>query len=144
VALVAYSFGGFLLKSLVVEARKHLLRRRRNVLDDEVHKCCEIFLNNVEGVIFYGVPHGVAQSLSKYLTWQDQQINTLNKCLTQSNFFRSFEYYISHMEHLWHDFENATDEDLTIYAFGEGLPMDNEFVRFSYHHIESYPARFIS
>ncbi len=55
-ALIAYSFGGLILKSLVVEAHKHVHQRRRNSLDDKVHKCCETFLNNVKGVIFYGVP----------------------------------------------------------------------------------------
>ncbi|CAK9858514.1 unnamed protein product [Sphagnum jensenii] len=50
VALVAYSFGGLVLKSLVVEARKHVNQRPKNYLDDEVHKCCKTFLNNVKGV----------------------------------------------------------------------------------------------
>jgi triacylglycerol esterase/lipase EstA (alpha/beta hydrolase family) len=67
VALVAYSFGGLVLKSLVVEARKHLNQQRKNDLDDEVHKCCNTFLNNVKGVIFYGVPHaGGTEYLSNY------------------------------------------------------------------------------
>jgi len=57
VALVAYSFGGLVLKSLVVEAHKHVNQRPRNDLNDEVHKCCKTFLNNVKGVVFYGVPH---------------------------------------------------------------------------------------
>ncbi len=66
-ALVAYSFGGFVLKSLVVEAHKYVHQRRRNDLDAEVHKCCKIFLKNVKGVIFYGVPHaGGIQCLSNY------------------------------------------------------------------------------
>jgi hypothetical protein len=63
VALVAYSFGGLVLKSLVVEAHKHVHQRRRNDLDDEVHKCCKTFLSNVKGVIFYGVPHLVVPNI---------------------------------------------------------------------------------
>jgi hypothetical protein len=47
VALVAYSFGGLVLKSLVIEARKHVYQRPKNGLDDKVHKCCKTFLNNV-------------------------------------------------------------------------------------------------
>ncbi len=87
-ALVAYSFGGLVLKSLVVEAYKHVYRRPRNDLDDEIHKCCKTFLNNVKGVIFYGVPYvGGTQYLSKYFTWQHQQINTLNNYATHSGFF---------------------------------------------------------
>jgi hypothetical protein len=57
VAFVAYSFGGLVLKSLVVEAHKHVYQRSKNGLDDETHKCCKTFLNNVKGVVFYGVPH---------------------------------------------------------------------------------------
>ncbi len=145
VALVAYSFGGLVLKSLVVEAHKHVHQRSRNDLDDEVHKCCKRFLNNVKGVIFYGVPHaGGTQDLSNYFTWQHQQINTLNKCANQSSFLKNLESFNPQMEHLSMDFENATREDLNIYAFVEGLPLNKKWVRFSFHHTESYPTRFIN
>ncbi len=144
-ALVAYSFGGLVLKSLMVEAHKHVNQRPRNDLDDEVHKCCKTFLNNVKGVIFYGVPHvGGTQYLSNYFIWQHQQINTLSKHATQSGFFKNLESFNSQMEHLSTDFKNAVHENLNIFAFGEGLPLDENWVRFSFHHIESYPTRFIS
>ncbi len=48
------------------------------------------------------------------------------------------------MEHLSTDLKNAVHEDLNIYAFGEGLPLNKKWVRFSFHHIESYPTRFIN
>ncbi len=144
-ALVAYSFGGLVLKSLVVEARKHIHRKLRNDLDDEVQKCCKTFLNNVKGVVFYSVPYvGGTQSLSNYFTWQHQQINTLSKYVTQSSFLKNLESFNPQMEHLSMDFKNATHEDLNIYAFGEGLPLDKNWVRFSFHHIESYSTWFIS
>jgi hypothetical protein len=128
VALIAYSFGGLVLKSLVVEAHKHVHQRPINSLDDKVHKCCETFLNNVKGVVFYGVPHsGGAQYLSNYFTWQHQQINTLNKCATQSNFCKSLEAFNPQMEHLSIDFKNVVRENLNIYAFSEGLPMDENW-----------------
>jgi hypothetical protein len=145
VALVAYSFGGLVLKSLVVEAHKHVHQRLINDLDDEVHKCCETFLNNVKGVIFYSVPHaGGTQSLSNYFTWQHKQIKTLSEYATQSGFFLNLNSFNPQMEHLSTDFKNAVHEDLNIYAFGEGLPLDKNWVRFSFHHIESYPTWFIS
>jgi hypothetical protein len=145
VALVAYSFGGLVLKSLLVEAHKLVHQRLRNDLDDEVHKCCKTFLNNVKGVIFYGVPHaGGTQYLSNYFTWQHQQINTLSKYATQSGFLQNLEPFNPQMEHLSMDFLNATHEDLNIYAFGEGLPLDEKWVRFSFQHIESYPTKFIN
>jgi hypothetical protein len=48
------------------------------------------------------------------------------------------------MEYLSKDFKNAIHADLNIYAFGEGLPIDEYFVRFSFHHTKSYPTRFIN
>jgi hypothetical protein len=42
------------------------------------------------------------------------------------------------------DFKDAVHDDLKIYAFGEGLPLDENWVRFSFHHIERYPIKFIS
>ncbi|CAM6038560.1 unnamed protein product [Sphagnum compactum] len=128
VALIAYSFGGLVLKSLVVEARKHVNQSPRNDFDDEVHKCCKTFLNNVKGVVFYGVPHaGGTQYLSHYFTWQCQQINTLSKSTTQSGFLKNLESFNPQMEHLSMDFKNAVHEDLNIYAFGEGLPLDEHW-----------------
>jgi hypothetical protein len=104
-ALVAYSFGGLVLKSLVVEAHKHVHQRLRNDLDHEVHKCCKTFLNNVKGVVFYSVPYvDGTQSLSKYFTWQHQQINKLSKYATQSNFFLNLKSFNPQMEHLSTDF----------------------------------------
>jgi len=105
VALVAYSFGGLVLKSLVAEAWKREHQRVRNDLDDEVHKCCKKFLNNVKGVVFYSVPHaGGTQFLSNYFTWQHQQINTMNKHVTQSGFLKNLESFNPQMEHLSTDF----------------------------------------
>ncbi len=126
-ALVAYSFGGLVLKSLVVEAHKHVYERRRNDLDDEVHKCCKTFLNNVKGVIFYGVPHaGGTKYFDKYFIWQHQQINTLSKYATHSGFLEKLKSFNLQMEHLSMDFKNAALEDLNIYAFGEGLPVNKK------------------
>ncbi|KAH8953714.1 hypothetical protein BDL97_08G041700 [Sphagnum fallax] len=127
-ALVAYSFGGLVLKSLVVEAHKHIHQKPRNDLDDEVHKCCKTFLNNVKGVIFYGVPHaGGTRYISNYFIWQHQQINTLSKYATQSGFLKNLKFFNRQMEHLSTDFKNALHEDLNIYAFGEGLPLNKKW-----------------
>jgi len=145
VALVAYSFGGLVLKTLVVEAHKHVYQRSKNGLDDQILKCCKTFLNNVKGVVFYGVPHsGGTQSLSKYFTWQYQQISKLRKYTTQPGFSKNLEIFNPEMEYLSTDFKNAIHENVNIYAFGEGLPLDNNWVRFSFRHIESYPTWFIS
>jgi triacylglycerol esterase/lipase EstA (alpha/beta hydrolase family) len=115
VALVAYSFGGLVLKSLVVEARKHVNQRPKNGFDDEKQKCCKTFLNNVKGVVFYGVPHsGATKNLSKYFNWQRQQINTFNKYFAQLGFSKNLEPFNQKMESLSKEFKDAVHEDFNI------------------------------
>jgi hypothetical protein len=58
-------------------------------------------------------------------------------------FKKNLKSFNPQMEHLSTDFKHATHEDLNIYAFGKGLSLEN-WVRFSFHHIESYPTWFIS
>ncbi|KAH8955480.1 hypothetical protein BDL97_08G141200 [Sphagnum fallax] len=125
VALIAYSFGGLVLKSLVVEVRKHVYPMPKNDLDDEIQKCCKTFLNNLKGVVFYGVPHsGATENLSKYFNWKCQQINSFNKNFVQPSFSRNLKPFNQQMESLSKEFKNVVHEDLNIYEFGEGLPVD--------------------
>jgi hypothetical protein len=139
VAIVAYSFGGLVFKSLVVEAKKHVYQRPMNDLDFEAQKYCEMFLNNLKGVVFYSVPHaGGTRDLSKYFKWQCQQIA---KDITQSCILKNMKSFNPKMEQLSVDFNKAICKDLNIYAFGEGLPIDNKWVRFSFKHID-YPTKF--
>jgi hypothetical protein len=58
-------------------------------------------------------------------------------------FLKKLKSFNPQMEHLSIDLKHATHEDLNIYAFGKGLSLEN-WVRFSFHHIESYPTWFIS
>ncbi|CAK9873034.1 unnamed protein product [Sphagnum jensenii] len=75
VAMVAYSFGGLVLKSLVVEMHKHVYQKQMTNLDVKTKNCCENFLKNLKGVVFYSVPHaGGTRRLSKYFKWQCQHI----------------------------------------------------------------------
>jgi hypothetical protein len=141
VALVAYSFGGLVLKSLVVEARKRVYQRPKTGLDIEIQKCCKAFLNNVKGVVFYGVPHsGATENLSKYFNSQYHQINPFNKDFAQPSFSRNLKPFNEQMESLSKEFKDAVHEDLNIYEFGEGLQVNKKWVRFSLYHIESYPT----
>jgi len=144
VALVAYSFGGLVLKSLVVEARKRVYQRLTNDLDGEIQKSCKTFLNNVKGVVFYGVPHSGAINLSKYFKWQWQQINTFNKHFAQLGFAKNLEPFNKQMQSLSKEFKDAVHENFNIYEFGEGLPINKKWVKFSLCHIESYPTWFIN
>jgi hypothetical protein len=73
VAMVAYSFGGLVLKSLVVEMHKHVYQKQMTNLDVKTKNCCLKFLKKLKGVVFYSVPHaGGTQDLSKYFKWQCQ------------------------------------------------------------------------
>jgi triacylglycerol esterase/lipase EstA (alpha/beta hydrolase family) len=145
VALIAYSFGGLVLKSLVVEVRKHVYQMPKNDLDDEIQKCCKTFLNNLKGVVFYGVPHsGATENLSKYFNSKCQQINSFNKNFPQPSFSRNLKPFSQQMESLSKEFKDVVHEDLNIYEFGEGLPIDENLVRFSLYHIESYRTWYIS
>jgi hypothetical protein len=55
--MVAYIFGVIVFKSLVVEMHKHVYQKQMNKLEVEVQNCCENFLKNLKGVVFYSVPH---------------------------------------------------------------------------------------
>jgi nucleoside-triphosphatase THEP1 len=128
VALVAYSFGGLVLKSLVVEAHKRVHQTPKNDLDDEIHKCCKAFLNNVKGVIFYGVPHvSGTEYLSNYFAWKHQQINKSSEYATQCSLLKETKSFDPKMEYLSIEFIKATHENLNIYAFSEGLPVDKNW-----------------
>jgi hypothetical protein len=70
VAMVAYSFGGLVFKSLVVEMHKHVSQKKMTNLDVKIRNCCEKILKNLKGVVFYSVPHvGGIEDLSKYFKW---------------------------------------------------------------------------
>ncbi len=139
VAMVAYSFGGLVLKSLVVEMRKHVHQKQTNNLDVKVQNCCKKFLKNLKGVVFYSVPHA-GGNLSNYFKWQCQK---LSKDPTQSNFLKNMESFDQKREQLSTDFNKSICEDINIYAFVEGLPIDDKWVRFSSKHSD-YPTRFHS
>jgi hypothetical protein len=139
VAMVAYSFGGFVLKSLVVEMHKHVYQNQMTNLNVKTQNCCENFLKNLKGVVFYSVPHvNVTQDLSKYFKWQCQQIA---KDKTQLSLLKNMKSFDQKMKQLSIDFNKFICKDINIYAFAEGLPIDDKWVRFSFKHID-YPIRF--
>jgi hypothetical protein len=101
----------------VVEMHKHVYQKQTNNLDVKVQNCCEKFLKNLKGVVFYSVPHaGGTQDLSKYFKWQCQQIA---KDPTQLGLLRNMESFNLKMEQLSTDFINSTCKDINIYAFVE-------------------------
>jgi hypothetical protein len=141
VAMVAYSFGGLVLKSLVVEMHKHVYQKQSTILDVKTQNCCLKFLKKLKGVVFYSVPHvGGTQDLSKYFEWRCQQIT---KDKTPSSLLENMKPLDRKMEQLSIDFNKSICENINIYAFAEGSRIDNKWVRFSSKHID-YPTRFRS
>ncbi len=132
IVLVGYSFGGLVLKSLVVEVKRHINQRIINLIDATINKSCKRFLENLKGTIFYGVPHaGGSEGFLKYLSWKCQQINTMKKKLRiHSSLLSNLTSFNRQMEELSVDFENAISEDLIIYAFSEGQALEEKWVSF--------------
>ncbi|CAK9196125.1 unnamed protein product [Sphagnum troendelagicum] len=129
IVLVGYCFGGLVLKSLVVEVQQHIHRRIINLTDAAINKSCKRFLENLKGTIFYGVPHAEGnEGFSKYFSWKCQQINTMKKKLkTHSSLLKNLTSFNRQMEELSMDFENAISQDLIIYAFSEGLALEEKW-----------------
>ncbi|CAK9257907.1 unnamed protein product [Sphagnum jensenii] len=129
IVLVGYSFGGLVLKSLVVEVQQHIHQRIINLTDAAINKSCKRFLENLKGTIFYGVPHaGGSEGFLKYFSWKCQQINTMEKKLRiHSSLLRNLTSFNRQMEELSMDFENAISRDLIIYAFSEGQAFEEKW-----------------
>ncbi len=61
----------------MVEAHKHENQISRNAMDEVVQKICNNFLNNLKGVMFYGVPHASGiENLPQHFLWQRQQLTS--------------------------------------------------------------------
>jgi surfactin synthase thioesterase subunit len=130
IVLVGYSFGGLVLKSLVVEVQKHIYQRTINLIDVAINKSCKKFLENLKGTIFYGVPHaGGSEGFFKYFSWKCQQIMK-KKLRIHSSLLRNLTAFNRQMEDLSTDFEKAISQDLIIYAFCEGQALENKWVSF--------------
>jgi hypothetical protein len=108
---------------LVIEMHKHVYQMQMTNLDVKTKNCCEKFLKNLKGVVFYSVPHaGGTSDLSKYFKWQCQQIA---KGKTQSHFLKNMKSFNRTMELLSIDFQESICKNISIYAFAEGLPIEN-------------------
>jgi uncharacterized protein (DUF488 family) len=131
IVLVGYSFGGLVLKSLVVDVHKHIYQKVGNEYDIRTKTICKRFLENLKGTIFYGVPHtGDPRELLKYFTWQFQEMNSIDKKLikAQPSLLNNIESFNRQMEQLTVDFGHAIETNVNIYAFVEGKPLNQNGV----------------
>jgi hypothetical protein len=133
VVLIGHSFGGLVIKSLVVEAQRLAKSNARNILGKHQAQKCKSFLENVEmgGFIFYAVPHSGTRNLNFFI----QNCDSLFKRKSQRRdnnpshgLLSNIEGFSRAMEELSVKFEDFvrpsnTDirrDDVIIYAFTEG------------------------
>ncbi len=114
-----------MVKSLIVEVEKRRKARIVNPLDTRAKQSCTKFLENLKGIIFYGVPHiGSWEDFKRYFVYQSQRLKDANgEQVAQLGILKNIEGFNTQMAALSVDFENAVDPALIIYAFGEGQPL---------------------
>jgi triacylglycerol esterase/lipase EstA (alpha/beta hydrolase family) len=61
--LIGHSFGGLVLKSLVVKLKA--MESGTDAWSKPAVKCGKAFLSNVRGVAFYAVPHAGSSNIAK-------------------------------------------------------------------------------
>jgi len=140
IVLVGYSFGGLITKSLVVEAKTRCNQSMRNDVDLIMNKHCRNFINNLNGMVFYGVPHGGGTNkYSTYFKQQCQNFGSFNKMYskTQPNLLMNVQLLNRQMEELSVNFDQVK-ANLNVYAFGEGQPINKKGASFQSNHLESY------
>jgi hypothetical protein len=119
--LIGHSFGGLVLKSLVVKLKRaSTIRNPTNALSKATVQCAEVFLRNVRGVAFYAVPHAGASNIAKY-------VNKLLRCNKRHHrgIMDNIQPWQRDMEQLSVDFDDIVNENkINIYAFCEGRPME--------------------
>ncbi len=94
---------------------------------------CKRFLENLKGTIFYGVPHtGGPRELLEYFVSQSPKMNSINKKLikAQPSLLNNIESFNRQMEQLTVDFDDAIEENVNIYAFAKGKPLNEKGVHF--------------
>jgi len=121
IVLIGHSFGGLVLKSLVVKLkRKSTIRNRTDSWSKATVQHGKVFLSNVRGVPFYAVPHAASNNIPKY-------VNKLVRCNNRRHpgIMDNIQLWQQDMEQLSLDFDDIVNEnEINIYAFCEGRLMD--------------------
>lgn len=121
IALVGHSFGGLVLKSLIVEAKKQATlpqHARRNDVTKRVSDSCKLFLEKVNCAVFYGTPHSGSDAAT-----MAKNLQKVVRIPTLAGILKNLEPFERVMEELSVDFEDAARTDINIYAFAEGRPI---------------------
>ncbi|CAM6055750.1 unnamed protein product [Sphagnum tenellum] len=125
IVLVGHSFGGLVIKSLVLEAssRAKKIDNARDKLEKKNSSNCKNFLENIKGIVFYGVPHS-GTSIAQYLKDFDRAFPKVQP----GDLIRNLQPFQNDMEQLSVDFEEAVNRDIIIYAFAEQLKYNKVLV----------------
>jgi hypothetical protein len=118
---MGHSFGGLVLKSLVVEARRHASlpeRAQKNEQTRSVCAACKAFLEKVNCAVFYGTPHSGSDAATVV-----KNLQKIAKIPTLAKFIKNLEPFETNMELLSVEFEDAARQDISIFAFAEGRPI---------------------
>jgi len=118
IVLIGHSFGGLVLKSLVVKLkRESTIRNPINSWSKATVHRAKMFLRNVRGVAFYAVPHAGSTNFRKY-------VNKL-RCNNRRHpgIMDNIRPWQRDMEQLSVDFDPIVIEnEINVYAFCEGRP----------------------
>jgi hypothetical protein len=110
------------LKSLVVELKRaSTIQNPTSYWSKATVQCAKVFLRNVRGVAFYAVPHAGSSNIPTYV----------NKLLRSNNrhdsgIMDNIPRWQQDMERLSVNFDGiVTENEIIIYAFCEGRPMEH-------------------
>ncbi|KAH9558619.1 hypothetical protein CY35_06G017200 [Sphagnum magellanicum] len=114
--LVGHSFGGLVIKSLVVEAYQRAQVIPRNRIDELSVASANRFLKNLRGVVNYAVPH-TGSCLESYFTVRDNLFRRVNL----AEFMKNLQPSQRRMEDLSVKFDEIVQQNsILVYAFLEG------------------------
>jgi len=130
--LVGHSFGGIIIKSLVIEIHKISQQQHSNNLEKTIVEKANVFLRSMAGVAFYVVPHVGSRQLIEYICRQCE-INLHSKQLVKVKaiILENIDSSISKAVNLSNDFFNTLASCTNIYgvyAFIETKPIDDNVV----------------
>jgi len=120
IVLVGHSFGGLVIKSLMVEVDKAVKERALSTIEKKKQARCKAFQENVKGIMFYAVPHtGIDTDFKTYLTGCNN-IPYLHNSERLTGLMRVADAFNRQMVDLSTDFEFSVPEDINLYAIVEG------------------------
>jgi hypothetical protein len=128
--LVGYSFGGLVIKSLVVEAKKTTQEHCKNGMDRSRRDSCRAFMRNLKGIVFYSVPHsGASKDFEKYFT-DANNVPFLKSSDRSQGLTRCISDFNREMAQLTIDFLGSIEDDMNLYAIVEGKAMGSKVQNF--------------